>query len=701
MVTLKKIKISNFLSHKDTEISFKENTKVSIEGKSGSGKSSIVEAIIWTLYGKARVENKNIIKRGAKFATVVLELSDENNSYRIERSVTMAGKHSLDVGEKKAKAYMPMKHIGLRDAQEWIEKSFLKSSYSLFINSVAYPQDNQESFVKQTASKRKELLLEIANIENYDDLYEKAKNKLDEIREGAIRFDMAIAGINSDILKAEILVKDLPELLLNFDLSSKEVLSIQARLGEARAAEDYFKEINHQIYNNNSSLTSLNSRIYAGKKDVENKKKKKKIEELKAIDPSVIEGKKTRLLVIRKALEKLNELKKEDYDAWLRRQAIIGSKRPQSDYSAVLKRLEGQLMDILLSNDTFCKDLGRNCPKLEQEVKNKSIFIEEQIKDIKERISNQEKESKEYETSLSAIPLPKLNEKDVEQMMELEKEEKELSVYENISVAEDEKKKTVDYLNKETQEMEITLIMLEEDVKKLRETNENMTKDLQNIKFEKSVDVEKISDAEKLKNIELKHKIEMANQATKEISDLKKKKEDLVLKNGKTSGEKESLEMIKEAFGSKGIKTVVVDYLIPRLEVRINDILSKMSDFKIRLETQKSKFDGEGITEGLFINVYNPAGECFSYDNYSGGEKLKITVAVSEALASLQKSGFRIFDEIFLGLDPDSIEGFNEVMHSLQDKFSQVLCISHLQTIKDSFEEKINVIKEGDASKII
>lgn len=228
-----------------------------------------------------------------------------------------------------------------------------------------------------------------------------------------------------------------------------------------------------------------------------------------------------------------------------------------------------------------------------------------------------------------------------------------------------------------------------------------MTEDLKKITFERSADIEKLLEAETAKNIELKYKVENAKVADEEIKSLNAKKEDLVAKNQKNLVDKESLEMVKEAFGSKGIKTVVVDYLIPRLEVRINDILSKMSDFKIRLETQKNKFDGEGVTEGLFINVFNPAGECFSYNNYSGGEKLKITVAVSEALASMQKSGFRIFDEIFLGLDPDSIEGFNDVMHSLQDKFSQVLCISHLQTIKDSFEEKINIIKEGDTSKII
>jgi DNA repair exonuclease SbcCD ATPase subunit len=76
-------------------------------------------------------------------------------------------------------------------------------------------------------------------------------------------------------------------------------------------------------------------------------------------------------------------------------------------------------------------------------------------------------------------------------------------------------------------------------------------------------------------------------------------------------------------------------------------------------------------------------------------------VAIAEALATMQKSAFRIFDEVFVGLDTESIEGFNEVILSLQDKFSQVLCISHLQAIQDSFEEKLSVVKEGDTSTVV
>ena len=102
----------------------------------------------------------------------------------------------------------------------------------------------------------------------------------------------------------------------------------------------------------------------------------------------------------------------------------------------------------------------------------------------------------------------------------------------------------------------------------------------------------------------------------------------------------------------------------------------------------------------MFINIFNELGEQFEFGSYSGGEKLKITVAISEALASLQKCGFRIFDELFIGLDEESTEHFAVVMDQLQEKFKQILCISHLRNIKDLFDKKVEIIKINGASKV-
>jgi DNA repair exonuclease SbcCD ATPase subunit len=699
MVILKKLKLTNFLSYKDAEINFKENSKLNIVGISGSGKSSIVEAIIWALYGKGRVENRNIIKRGAKFATVVLTVVDDKQEYRIERSVTMAGKHTLGINEKKAKSYVPMKHIGLRDAQEWLEKKLIKSSYTLFINSVAYPQDNLESFVKQTAIKRKELLLEIANTESYDELYNQARRKLDEFKEASVRNEMLIQGYDIAIKEKELLFNDLPFMAARFTIVTNELATLRDRITMAKKAAEYLGKLRNQIDKNKAMVESKMLMIANYEETI--KSKTLRIAETNRYDSMEAAESLRRLAEIRPIIQQLKTSKMADYEASLRRQALISSKGPKNDYSAVLERLEGQLLEITINTDLYCPDLGKVCPKLEKEIKNKTFFLEEQIKDIKERMNKQTMVDAEYEIALTAIPLPVLTETDLERLEELEREEEKLIPYENYAIAHEEMNKNIEYLNKEIMDLNMTIAIIRNGVESLETENQALEGELTALTADDPAELEISSDKYKSEYFELEQKIKIATKASKDAEIIKAERLAVAKKEFEAASKKESLEMIKEAFGSTGIKTVIIDYLIPRLEYRINDILSKMSDFKIRLETQKTKFDGEGQTEGLFINVYNEAGEAFSFNNYSGGQKLKVTVAIAEALATLQKSGFRIYDEVFTAFDENSLEGFNEVIHSLQDRFSQILCISHLQTIQDSFEEKLRVVKEGDTSKII
>jgi len=94
-------------------------------------------------------------------------------------------------------------------------------------------------------------------------------------------------------------------------------------------------------------------------------------------------------------------------------------------------------------------------------------------------------------------------------------------------------------------------------------------------------------------------------------------------------------------------------------------------------------------------------GEEMSFENYSGGERVRITIAIAEGLASLQSSvGFRIMDEMITGLSSEMIFDFTEVLLRLQNKYSQMLMISHLEEVKELFSEKIIVNKINGISKI-
>jgi len=79
MITIKRIRIENFQSHKDTELSFSDGLNV-IVGPSDQGKSAIIRAIKWVLYNEPR--GTDFIRQGTNSARVTLELS---NGYVITR----------------------------------------------------------------------------------------------------------------------------------------------------------------------------------------------------------------------------------------------------------------------------------------------------------------------------------------------------------------------------------------------------------------------------------------------------------------------------------------------------------------------------------------------------------------------------------------------------------------------------------------
>lgn len=702
---IKNLQLKNFLSHLNTSIDFTENSKVIIEGPSGVGKSSIVEGIIWALYGRGRVENRNMVRRGAKLATVSLSILDGKKEYKIERSANTTGKHTLSAFEKKGKTFTPIKTIGLKDTQKWIENDILKSSYALFINSVAYPQDNVESFVKQPAGKRKELLLEIADINDFGTLYDQARTSLSalslDIKENEVLFrenkDKEEL-VKNHIKKNEGVNKDTIKALLD---KSKE---ISTEISDFHKKKDEIAQKREKISKEEMAIKDEELSLSMVKRDIE--EIKSKIKEIEKIDPVSVDLGLGMLIDKKNQLTKLKTAQIEDFDRDMSIKAIIASKPQESDFEEILKSIDDQIIELSISDVEFCEYVNRPCPKLNKVKDEKIEHLDSKKKDILKQVEDQRRALKEYEDKLMSIPPRKKEEEEYKnEISKLEGEVGDLLKYES-------QKEELENLNVKKEELSVKL---KEKEKKEKDINFSITINKENV-LSKVKDLK--LETEKLSKFDLKKRetelasindeyyekksvLESIEKSKKELASLKSDNSKILKELKKMKYNEECLTLAKDAFGSKGIKTVVVDYIIPRLEYRINEILSKMSDFKIRLDSQKSKFDGDGVSEGLFINIYNETGEIFPLANYSGGQKLKITVAIAEALATMQRSKFRILDEPFTALDEDSLEGFNDVLRTLQDDFSQIFCISHLRAIQDSFQEKIVVEKRDGVSVVL
>jgi DNA repair exonuclease SbcCD ATPase subunit len=694
MILLRKLQLNNFLSYEETELSFVDGEKALIDGASGAGKSALFDSILWCLYGQGRADNRSLVRKGAKKGSVCLELTSqrrelpEDENIIITRSITTNGKHILEVAfEQPDGSRKPLPVSGLKELQAWIDKDLIGASYLLFVNSVAYVQGNADSFVAQTAPKRKELLLEIVKAEDYGKYYEQARKSLVELGNAQ---NLALGQIGElesrlDSLKANLgdrgallkVINDNTEILMKLEpiiinLENKKALFMSAdkTIG---VLEDNLKSAQFDV---ESTKNVINARLV----QISDKTQNLWITyDSREFSYTTKATQKDIDLMLSKAKEKLASAAADmailnEYNA---RKPVV------ADYSQEIDRLALQMKT--LQEKPPCP-AGDKCPYY-------PMVLNDQV-----GVTNEMERLKDLDTS---------------QVVALARWASEGG---NIPKAVD-----VEALVKEIGSMEAYLknLEIESQIKLLQEDLKNKISRVQDIIQKKESaeaaagkeEITKISAELTARNQDKDASKEAITRATTTLEGIDTTEAEMKavgerLNTLKGPGMKTIIEkmrkvtLVKNAFGPKGIETMVIDYILPKLEDRINDVLAKLSDFRVRLDTQRKSADGENVIEGLFITILNEMNEEMPFESYSGGEKLKISVAVSEALATLQHVGFRLFDETFIGLDENSTESFAQVLTDLQKNFSQVFCISHLLQIKELFDKKLFVTKNNNISYV-
>ncbi len=88
---INRIELSDFISHKYNLLEFTDGVTIFI-GKNGSGKSSVIDAITYALYGEhTRRSNGNLVRYGASNASVILEFTHNGKRYKVERKLNSKG----------------------------------------------------------------------------------------------------------------------------------------------------------------------------------------------------------------------------------------------------------------------------------------------------------------------------------------------------------------------------------------------------------------------------------------------------------------------------------------------------------------------------------------------------------------------------------------------------------------------------------
>jgi exonuclease SbcC len=92
---IKNIELKNFIAHKDTKLEFCKGITIFL-GHNGSGKSSMIDATTFSLFGRhTRKSNKNLVRRGANSAMVQMNFVLRSKEFQATRALNGSGFQSF------------------------------------------------------------------------------------------------------------------------------------------------------------------------------------------------------------------------------------------------------------------------------------------------------------------------------------------------------------------------------------------------------------------------------------------------------------------------------------------------------------------------------------------------------------------------------------------------------------------------------
>jgi exonuclease SbcC len=177
-----RLQIVGFLSyHNPVEIDFTGFDIACISGSNGAGKSSILDAITWVLFGEARRHDDAVInqrtQRENKPAKITLDFEYEGSLYRVQRSKHKDKTTTLDFYISiKDDRWKSLTASSLRSTEEYIQQT-LHLDYETFVNASFFLQGKADMFAQQKPSDRKRILSSILRLDVWEEYKEETATR--------------------------------------------------------------------------------------------------------------------------------------------------------------------------------------------------------------------------------------------------------------------------------------------------------------------------------------------------------------------------------------------------------------------------------------------------------------------------------------------------------------------------------------------
>jgi len=668
---IKKLELKNFRSYREEVIEFPTNT-ILFEGDIGSGKSSILYAIEFALFGLGDMRGETLLSAGKNKCSARLTFDIQGKEYEIYRSLTKKNRgivqdegYILHDGKKEYLSPSDMR-ARILEILDFRENVRTRSSSVIFRYAIFTPQEEMKEILRLKPEDRLQTLRKAFGIEDYKIAKDNSKLVNDEIK-------TRIRVVNTELEGLDKLLSEKEDTEKSLDIYNKKLAALENKKNVLSGKLDSIRKDLKELESVKTEIEKLNSELPLLEKEYE--EKKRQINELLEKNNGIksqIEAKETEISKIHierptdktkdellKKMDSLNETKEKKIKEITKIEARI------ENFEKLLKEKVCPTCDRPVEPGEFNERLKRANSRLagaEQEMENLKMQIKE-TKDVLEELEEYEKTREEKERMIE----------------ELEKLKKEL---EQNSLKLAELKNRINQLENEIS--------------------------LKKSKIEKNKDVfENIEKLEKEKR-EIDEKMEFLIRETgsltgeiKTLENLRKKLHEEIENKKRKKEEKRELEQYSAWLSDHFMPSVasIEKHVLVSINNEFNSLFQKWFDMLMEGSDINVRID-ENFTPLIEQNGYE-----MDINSLSGGEKTSVALSYRLALNLLvrevctsMKSNLLILDEPTDGFSREQMSRVRDVLNEL--KCDQVIIVSHEKELESFVDHIFRVEKKAGVSSV-
>jgi exonuclease SbcC len=268
-----KLQLRNFMCYRDpTPLDFSGMHLACLAGDNGHGKSALLDAITWALWGKARARSDDeLVMIGEKEMEVEFEFQLGGAQYRVirKRELARRSRGALELQVKGDGDFRSFTASTQRETQARID-DVLRMDYDTFINSALLLQGRADEFTVKPPAQRKQILGDILGLSIYDQYEQRAKELAKEKEQEGREVQARIQDIDRELEHRPEYESELRQAHLELSQLSEQAQASETTLQQLRGQlktletqRTQASEVEQRIHSSESQLEELDQRIAA------------------------------------------------------------------------------------------------------------------------------------------------------------------------------------------------------------------------------------------------------------------------------------------------------------------------------------------------------------------------------------------------------------------------------------------------------